>query len=74
MRTSQLLAGLGALPAVLSIPVQPAISNTTTLPVHFGILVFDSFQALDVFGPLDVISMSRLSQPKFSARHSSSTQ
>jgi hypothetical protein len=58
MRTSLLTSILGALPAVLSIPVKPEISNTTTLPLHFGLLVFPNFQALDVFGPLDVLSMS----------------
>jgi hypothetical protein len=56
MRTSVYMALLGALPIVLSVPVQPAFSNTTELPVHFGVLLFPTFQALDVFGPLDVIS------------------
>ncbi|KZV63159.1 class I glutamine amidotransferase-like protein [Peniophora sp. CONT] len=33
--------------------------NTTnsTLPVHFGVVVFPAFQALDVFGPLDIFNM-----------------
>ncbi|KAF1949215.1 DJ-1/PfpI family protein [Byssothecium circinans] len=56
MRASTFTSLLGALPAVLAIPSQPAITNTTNLPVHFGLLVFPGFQALDVFGPMDVLN------------------
>jgi transcriptional regulator GlxA family with amidase domain len=47
---------LAALPYALASPSQPAFSNTTTLPTHFGLLVFPHFQALDVFGPIDVLN------------------
>lgn len=56
MRTALLFSVFWALPTVLSIPVQPEISNTTALPFHFGLLVFPNFQALDVFGPMDVLN------------------
>ena len=56
MRYPNLLPLLAALPSAISAPVQPDFSNTTTLPVHFGLMVFDHFQALDVFGPMDVLN------------------
>ncbi|KAF2848830.1 DJ-1/PfpI family protein [Plenodomus tracheiphilus IPT5] len=40
----------------LPIPTQPPISNTTTLPTHYALLLFPHFQALDVFGPLDILN------------------
>ncbi|KAJ3881600.1 class I glutamine amidotransferase-like protein [Lentinula edodes] len=33
------------------------------LPVNFGLLVFPTFQALDAFGPLDVLNLLSLSFP-----------
>ncbi|KAF2263363.1 DJ-1/PfpI family protein [Lojkania enalia] len=41
---------------VLSIPTQPQITNTTRLPTNYAMLVFPGYQALDVFGPLDVLN------------------
>ncbi|KAE9405438.1 class I glutamine amidotransferase-like protein [Gymnopus androsaceus JB14] len=32
-------------------------SSSTRVPVNFGILVFPTFQALDAFGPLDILNM-----------------
>jgi putative intracellular protease/amidase len=56
MRYPNLLPLLAALPSALSAPVQPDFTNTTTLPVHYGVMVFDHFQALDVFGPMDILN------------------
>ncbi|KAF1977920.1 class I glutamine amidotransferase-like protein [Bimuria novae-zelandiae CBS 107.79] len=53
MRPPYLL--LSALPTALSAPTLPPL-NTSTLAVTFGMLVFPGFQALDVFGPLDVLN------------------
>ncbi|KAF1852173.1 class I glutamine amidotransferase-like protein [Cucurbitaria berberidis CBS 394.84] len=56
MRVSRLTPLLAVLPTAFAAPKQPDISNTTTLPTHFGLLVFPHFQALDVFGPMDVLN------------------
>ncbi|KAF2639185.1 DJ-1/PfpI family protein [Massarina eburnea CBS 473.64] len=56
MRVSTLTSLMGALPTTFAIPTQPPIDNSTAIPMHFGILAFDGFQALDVFGPLDVLN------------------
>jgi hypothetical protein len=56
MRYSTLLPLLATLPSAISAPVQPDFTNTTTLPLHYGLLVFDHFQALDVFGPMDILN------------------
>jgi hypothetical protein len=56
MHFLNLLPLLAALPSVSAAPKQPEFSNTTTLPTHFGLLVFPQFQALDVFGPMDVFN------------------
>ncbi|CAO2651041.1 Nn.00g093380.m01.CDS01 [Neocucurbitaria sp. VM-36] len=56
MRSSRLTLLLALLPSTLAAPQQPAFSNTTALPTHFGLLVFPHFQALDVFGPMDVLN------------------
>ncbi|KAF2201343.1 class I glutamine amidotransferase-like protein, partial [Delitschia confertaspora ATCC 74209] len=45
---------------------QPPITNTTNLPTHFAILLFPSFQSLDAFGPLDVLSSLSLFYPTLS--------
>jgi transcriptional regulator GlxA family with amidase domain len=47
---------LAAFPFALAKPSQPPFANTTTLPTHFGLLLFPHFQALDVFGPIDVLN------------------
>jgi putative intracellular protease/amidase len=56
MRASTLLPLLAALPCAITVPSQPDWTNTTTLPVHYGLVVFDHFQALDVFGPMDILN------------------
>jgi transcriptional regulator GlxA family with amidase domain len=56
MRFSRVAPLLVALPPALASPSQPPFANTTTLPTHFGLLVFPHFQALDVFGPIDVLN------------------
>ncbi|KAH7392646.1 DJ-1/PfpI family protein [Pyrenochaeta sp. MPI-SDFR-AT-0127] len=57
MRATQLLPVLAAvMPSSLAAPTRPDFTNTTTLPTHFGLLVFPHFQALDVFGPMDVLN------------------
>ncbi|KAH8730456.1 DJ-1/PfpI family protein [Phaeosphaeriaceae sp. PMI808] len=56
MRCSSLIPLLAAVPPALAVPTQPLFTNTTKLPTHFGLLVFPHFQALDVFGPMDVIN------------------
>ncbi|KAL3424708.1 DJ-1/PfpI family protein [Phlyctema vagabunda] len=33
------------------------ITNTTSLPTRFGVVLFPAFQALDVFGPLDALNL-----------------
>ena len=56
MRYSILLPALLAIRSTLARPSQPEIANTTTLPTHFGLLTFPHFQALDIFGPMDVLN------------------
>ncbi|KAF1941956.1 DJ-1/PfpI family protein [Clathrospora elynae] len=56
MRPSTLILLLAALPSALAAPSQPDFTNTTKLPTHFGLLLFPHFQALDVFGPMDVLN------------------
>jgi putative intracellular protease/amidase len=56
MRFTSIAPLLAALSVTLGSPSQPPFTNTTTLPTHFGLLVFDHFQALDVFGPMDVFN------------------
>jgi transcriptional regulator GlxA family with amidase domain len=56
MRSSALAPLLAAFALTLAKPQRPLFSNTTTLPTHFGLLVFPHFQALDVFGPIDVLN------------------
>jgi transcriptional regulator GlxA family with amidase domain len=56
MLLSGIASLLAALPVALGAVPQPPFTNTTTLPTHFGLLVFDHFQALDVFGPMDVFN------------------
>ncbi|KAH9875288.1 hypothetical protein J1614_004779 [Plenodomus biglobosus] len=56
MRTSTLFSVLAATSATLAQPVRPPFPNITNTPTHFGLLVFPGFQALDVFGPMDVLN------------------
>ncbi|KAJ8114109.1 hypothetical protein OPT61_g3929 [Boeremia exigua] len=56
MRVSTLMPVVAALPSVFAAPSQPAFTNTTELPTHFAMLLIPHFQALDVFGPLDVLN------------------
>jgi len=56
MRYSTLFPALLAIRSTLARPSQPDIANTTTLPTHFGLLTFPHFQALDIFGPMDVLN------------------
>ncbi|KAI4666617.1 uncharacterized protein J4E79_002656 [Alternaria viburni] len=56
MRYSTLLPTLLAIGSTLARPAQPEIANTTTLPTHFGLLTFPHFQALDIFGPMDLLN------------------
>jgi transcriptional regulator GlxA family with amidase domain len=56
MRSSGLALLAAALPFTLGVPSQPPISNTTKLPTHFGALIFPGFQALDLYGPIDLLN------------------
>jgi hypothetical protein len=56
MRYSTLLPALVAFRSTLARPTQPEITNTTTLPTHFGLVVFPHYQALDIFGPMDLLN------------------
>jgi hypothetical protein len=56
MRYSTLLPALVAFPSTLARPTQPPITNTTTLPTHYGLVVFPHYQALDIFGPMDLLN------------------
>src|SRR4051812_45969196 len=56
MRYTTLFAALLAIRPSLSAPSKPSIINTTTLPTHYGLLLFPHFQALDVFGPMDLLN------------------
>jgi hypothetical protein len=56
MRVSTMMPLIAAIPSVLAAPRQPPFANTTELPTHFAMLLFPHFQALDVFGPLDVLN------------------
>ena len=47
---------LAAIPSTIAAPQQPEFTNTTVLPTHFAMILFPHFQALDVFGPLDVLN------------------
>jgi len=51
------LALLGALaPLALGIPTQPPIADPSTLPSHYAALIYNGFQAMDLFGPVDVFN------------------
>lgn len=56
MRVSTLMPLIAVLPSALAAPQQPPFTNTTELPTHFAMLLLPHFQALDVFGPLDVLN------------------
>lgn len=56
MRVSTLVPLFVAIPSGLAAPQQPEFTNTTVLPTRFAMMLFPHFQALDVFGPLDVLN------------------
>jgi hypothetical protein len=56
MRISTFLPLFAAIPHILAVPQAVPFTNTTALPVHYGLVVFPGFQALDVFGPLDILN------------------
>lgn len=56
MRVSTLMPLVTAVPLAFAAPQQPLFTNTTELPTHFAMLLLPHFQALDVFGPLDVLN------------------
>ena len=56
MRVSDLYPLIAVLPSTFAIPQQPKLSNTTTFPTHFAAVVFPRYQAIDLFGPLDVLN------------------
>jgi putative intracellular protease/amidase len=56
MLTSNIFPFMWALSPVLAIPQQPPFTNTSSLPQHYGLVIFPGFQALDVFGPLDLFN------------------
>ncbi|KAF7676239.1 hypothetical protein GT037_005744 [Alternaria burnsii] len=56
MRYSTLLPALVAFGSTFARPKQPEFTNTTTLPTHFGLVVFPHYQALDIFGPMDLLN------------------
>jgi hypothetical protein len=41
--------------AQLPLPPMPPLTNTTTVPVHFGFVVFPSLTPLDMFGPMEIL-------------------
>ncbi|KAL2757515.1 hypothetical protein ACRALDRAFT_2099926 [Sodiomyces alcalophilus JCM 7366] len=43
-------------------PASARCGNSTSTPVSFGMVLFPAFQALDVFGPLDILNLFSLSQ------------
>ncbi|KAH7396912.1 DJ-1/PfpI family protein [Phaeosphaeria sp. MPI-PUGE-AT-0046c] len=47
---------LSTLPVAFSSPSKPPITNTTSLPIHFGVLLYPGFQVLDAFGAIDVLN------------------
>ncbi|KAF2273264.1 class I glutamine amidotransferase-like protein [Westerdykella ornata] len=65
MRFSKILAPLMALPSVLALPEAPKNVTSVGKPLHYAMMVFPGFQALDVYGPLDVIGSQvlMLNQP-----------
>ena len=58
MRISTLVPFVAALPSAFAAekPVKPELGNTTNAPLHIGLVTFPGFQALDVFGPMDVLN------------------
>jgi hypothetical protein len=56
MQYYTLLLALAAFGSTFARPTQPQITNTTTLPTHFGLVVFPHYQALDIFGPMDLLN------------------
>ena len=51
-----LLTAISLLTPNLGAPLQPPITNSSALPTHYGLLVFPHYQALDIFGPMDLLN------------------
>ena len=51
-----LLSGVALGACTCSIPSQPPIRNITKLPTHYAALVYPHYQAIDLFGPLDLFN------------------
>jgi transcriptional regulator GlxA family with amidase domain len=43
--------------------IAPVLMLTADLPINYGIVLYPGFQALDAFGPLDVLNLLSLSHP-----------
>jgi hypothetical protein len=56
MRPSILTTLLCSLPTAISIPTQPPLTNTSALPLHFGLLLYPGFVALDAYSVVDILS------------------
>lgn len=56
MHVSRFALLAAVLPFTLGEPKQPPFSNSTEVPLHFGVVLFPHFQALDVYGPLDILN------------------
>lgn len=56
MHSSTFISLLGSLPAAFSAPTQPPLTNTSALPVHFGVLLYPGFVALDAYSVVDILS------------------
>jgi transcriptional regulator GlxA family with amidase domain len=49
------LAAAVTVHAQMPLPPMPPLTNTTTVPVHFGFVVFPSLTPLDMFGPMEIL-------------------
>ena len=61
MMTSQPQSQNGIGKLVTSLPPSMNLSQTPTVPTHFGVILFPGFEALDVFGPLEALNVLSLS-------------
>lgn len=56
MRLSNAIRYLPFLALASASVIQPPLPNSTTLPKHYGVLLFDSFQIVDAFGPIELLA------------------
>ncbi|KAF2866860.1 class I glutamine amidotransferase-like protein [Massariosphaeria phaeospora] len=56
MRASTLTTLLCSLPSAFSAPSQPPLTNTSALPLHFGLLLYPGFVALDAYSVVDILN------------------